>query len=209
MVTDVPIDETRHGRILARLTALAMARVEDLQVRALAAEPTEEAVGLHAACGKAERSVRQTLALELKFVCDHARAAREDERQARDFAQHRQTVRKEAVIRRKEALRLDLERVAWDEFDHDPASYRDFVEEELYAALAEEARLATFLEEPLPAQFDRIQRELGLGQDPAAEEAAPPAQREDASDREPDAADPDVPEAEDLGPSGDPELDSS
>ena len=58
----------RHGRMLARLAALALAAAEDLAARAAQAEEPQLAADLHVALTKVGRCLRQTVMLEAKLA---------------------------------------------------------------------------------------------------------------------------------------------
>lgn len=147
------ISETRQGMILAQLAGLGVSIARDLEQRACAAKTNEEAVSLAGAFHKVARSVRATLALEMKLV-------RDQQVLLRDFAADMARRRKEEVATRRNDVRLTVEEAIWREFPEHEAY--DELRDVLRELLDEETGLSTFLNEPADVQVQRLKGKLGL-----------------------------------------------
>ncbi len=125
MQSAAPADpmEDRHGRILAELAGMGLELARDLRERALAAGTAEEATSLSRAFQSISRGVRQTLALELKV----ARFRHELQREAQaargggaGIAVGAGRDRPEpAVLRRREAVAVEVERLIYCEEENE------------------------------------------------------------------------------------------
>lgn len=164
----------RYGRILGELAELSLTLARNLHARALAAETPAEAEGLALAFQRVSRSVRQTLALELKVERGLRAADREDaDRQA---AEAHAAAEAEAadddepdpeaeeswrVRRRADRVRGALKRLIWDEAEGDEQEYEVLIED-LDHRLSEAARRADFHDLPIEALIRQLKADMGL-----------------------------------------------
>jgi hypothetical protein len=156
------ISETRHGKILAELAQLGLSLAKDLHARALDAESPEDAAKLATAFHRISRGVRQTLALEAKLM-------RDEQAYLRDFAEQLDRRRPERVAQRRRDIHQEVERAIWAEYE-DPETFHE-LKGDLHDVLERESRLATFLDEPLAYQLDRLKALFGCdGRKPAEDE---------------------------------------
>ena len=102
----------RHARLLGRLAELGMALAEDLHARALSADTPQEAETLASGFHKLSRSVRQSLALEVRLRRDAERVRREEVTQA-------ETDAAKPAIRRRAEAKARLDRLIWTEAEYD------------------------------------------------------------------------------------------
>lgn len=158
-----PVDDDRHGRILAELAGMGLEIARDLRERALAAETGEEATRLARAFQAISRGVRQTLALELKV----ARFRRELDREGRTAAQAEAAAREPLVDRRREAIGSRVEQLIYTE--HEGYEFEEAEAERLQWALSDWMEAASaqpdFTAADLDAQILDACRTIGL--DPA------------------------------------------
>jgi hypothetical protein len=146
------ISETRHGKILAELAQLGLSLAKDLHARALDAESAEEAARLATAFHRISRGVRQTLALEAKLM-------RDEQAYLRDFPRQPDPRRQERVALRRRQIHQEVERAIWNEYD-DAETFHG-MKGDLHDVLERESHLATFLDEPLAYQLDRLKALFG------------------------------------------------
>jgi hypothetical protein len=135
----------RQGRVLAELAELGLGLARRLAARAEAAETDAAAEGLALAFHRVSRSVRLTLALEVRLERERLQGARET---CKDTARAAET--------RKEQVRYALGRAipAESESEH----LWDALEERL----DEEALYDAFLEGPVETCIARLRADLGL-----------------------------------------------
>ena len=155
----------RQDRTLAELSELGLELARGLQVWALAAETAGEAQALSLAFHRTSRSVRQTIALEAKLDRDRRGQDRDDRRAAeqRDGAR---------TVRRRQQLRLAVERAIWTEVEGDVAEH---LVDHLDDLLEEDALDDGFLEGPVEAQIARLRADLGLPAEAPTDVTLPPA----------------------------------
>ena len=142
----------RRGRILAELAELGLSLARVAHERALAAETPEATSELALAFHRISRSVRQTLALEAKLERDRAHQDREVRAEA--ARQH-----ENGVARRKNQVRMAVERSVWNEAEGAEA---ERLIDELDDLLEEEALSDSFTADPVEAHIERIRADLGL-----------------------------------------------
>jgi len=142
----------RHARQLARYAELSLSLAEDVHASAIAAEDPDRKARLASGFHKLGRAMRQSIALEAKFVRDRARDLREAQACAAEAGQA-------AVRRRQDQVRSAIERQIYCEIEpHDaPAWLADLTER-----LEEEALYDDFEDESVEAHIDRLSADLGL-----------------------------------------------
>lgn len=135
----------RHARMLARYAELSLELAEDVHASALAAEDPDQKARLVIGFQKLGRAMRQSIALEARFVRERAA----------DAAQQA----KAAVQRRQDQVRAVVERRIFTELDPEdaPAFLADLNER-----LDEEALYDGFDDEDLDDQIERLSADLGL-----------------------------------------------
>lgn len=135
----------RHARMLARYAELSLELAEDVHASALAAEDPDKKARLVIGFQKLGRAMRQSIALEARFVRE----------QAAEAAQQA----KAAVQRRQDKVRAVVERRIFTELDPEdaPAFLADLNER-----LDEEALYDGFDDEDLDDQIERLSADLGL-----------------------------------------------
>jgi hypothetical protein len=154
----------RHAPILAELAEMGLSLARAVHEKALAAETPAELAEMTMAFHRISRSVRQTLALEAKLERDRARLEREVRAEAvRDHGH--------AVLRRRNQVRVAVERLVWTEAEGLEA---ERLIDELDDILEEEVLSDGFLAEPVEAHIERIRADLGLAADAAGRETSPP-----------------------------------
>ena len=138
----------RQGRVLTELSELGLDLARGLKARAEAAQTLDEAQGWALAFHRISRSVRLTLALEVKLERERRLAEREDySRQLR------------VVEARKVRVRAAVSRAVWTETEGEAA---ESLLDELDERLEEEALCEDFAEAPVEAAIARIREDLGL-----------------------------------------------
>jgi hypothetical protein len=143
-----PETAERQGRVLAELAELGLGLARRLAARAEAAQTDAAAEGLALAFHRVSRSVRLTLALEVRLERERLQGVRET---------RKETVR--AAETRKEQVRHALGRAIPTETESDEAERLwDALEERL----DEEALYEAFTEDALEACIARIRESLGL-----------------------------------------------
>ena len=142
----------RHARQLARYAELSLSLAEDVHASAVAATDPDQKARLANGFHKLGRAMRQSIALEAKFVRDRARDQRDANLDAAD-------ARRAAVKRRQDQVRAAVERQIYCEVEpHDaPAWLADLTER-----LEEEALYDDFDDESVEAHIDRLAADLGL-----------------------------------------------
>ncbi len=135
----------RHARMLARYAELSLELAEDVHASALAAEDPDSKARLVVGFQKLGRAMRQSIALEARFVRERAA----------DAAQQA----KAAVQRRQDQVRAVVERRIFTELD--PADAPAFLAD-LNERLDEEALYDGFDDEDLDDQIERLSADLGL-----------------------------------------------
>jgi hypothetical protein len=142
----------RHGRMLARFAELSLTLAEDVHAAAAAAPEPEQKARLAEAFHRLGRALRQSVALEAKLVRDRVRDVHAAEAEAAEG-------RAQAVRRRREQVRAEVERQIYCEVDLGQADtwLADFEER-----LETEALDERFTDEALDDQVARLAAELGL-----------------------------------------------
>lgn len=135
----------RHARMLARYAELSLELAEDVHASALAAEDPDSKARLVIGFQKLGRAMRQSIALEARFVRERAADATQAARAA--------------VQRRQDKVRAVVERRIFTELD--PADAPAFLAD-LNERLDEEALYDGFDEEDLDEQIERLSAALGL-----------------------------------------------
>lgn len=135
----------RHARMLARYAELSLALAEDVHASALATEDPDKKARLVIGFQKLGRAMRQSIALEARFVRERAGEAVQAARVA--------------VQRRQDKVRAVVERRIFTELDPEdaPAFLADLNER-----LDEEALYDGFDDEDLDDQIERLSADLGL-----------------------------------------------
>ena len=163
----------RHGRVLARLTELALSMAEQLHADAATAADASARAETASAFHKIARTIRQTVALDARLQRDLARAGQEARKAA-------EKARQAKVDRGEAQVRASVERELRAEYEAEDA------EEKLdaFEGLITELVLADdFLDLPVEVCIERIRTALGLppqpdqpheGGDPDDVSAAPP-----------------------------------
>ncbi|WP_374574847.1 hypothetical protein [Phenylobacterium sp.] len=147
----------RQGRILGELADMGLEIARDLKDRALKAASREEAEGLALAFHRISRSIRQSLALEVKLAKDRCEAAR-----------LQRIDRDRRTQARKAQVRAAVGRLIWTE--HEPAE-AERLTEDLDGFLAEDALFEAFLRAPLDDLVARLAQDLGLPANDPREDA--------------------------------------
>ena len=150
----VHISETRQGKTLARIALWGEQLAEASALRAQEAETADEFKIYLDGFAKVTRGVRMTLALENRLMRDTARHEREHR------AEH-ELQTKEARARRRQRLYTEIAGEICDAYE--APEFRDDVLADLQEKLEEEVRLASFAEEPLDYQLDRLRCYFDLG----------------------------------------------
>jgi hypothetical protein len=151
----------RRARILGDLAERGHALACKLHDDAMAADEPEARTKLAAAFHQVARTVRQTLALEVRIERDLARA----EREARlDL----QAGRERAVTVRKARVKAAVESLAWTEAEPDEAHR---ILDALDVLLADDSADPAFLDGEIDSYIARLRHDLGLDPD---DEAKPP-----------------------------------
>jgi hypothetical protein len=143
----------RQARVLRRLGELGLSLAEAAHARALAAETSDELAGLTLAFHRISRSVRQTLALELKVERARRDAEREDARGEAERAVARHRLHKDRV-------RAGVQRLIWAETEDEDEA--DELIEDLEGRLGDQAIRDGFEDTPVETLIARIQADLGL-----------------------------------------------
>jgi hypothetical protein len=153
----------RQGRVLAELAELGLSLARGLEAKVQAARTVEEAQGLALAFHRAARSVRLSLALEVRLARELMQGGREARVQLG-----------RAIDRRKEQVRAVVTREVLCESESDEA---ESLLDELEARLDEAALFDDFAAGEVEAQIARIRAGLGLPAAGAVDHpaAAPPA----------------------------------
>jgi hypothetical protein len=142
----------RHARQLARYAELSLSLAEDVHAAAVAAEDPDQKARLASGFHKLGRAMRQSIALEAKFVRDRAQDQRAAETAAAD-------ARRAAVQRRQDQVRADLERQIYCEVEpRDAAAWLA----DLTERLEEEALYDDFDDETVEVHIARLAADLGL-----------------------------------------------
>jgi hypothetical protein len=163
-MTTGPTLADRQAPVLAELAEMGLSLARAVHGKALAAETPAELAELTMAFHRISRSVRQTLALEAKLERERLRLEREARAEAmRD--------RGPAVLRRRNQVRLAVERLVWTEAEGLEA---ERLIDELDDILEEEVLSDDFLAEPVEAHIERIRADLGLAANHAGIDPAPP-----------------------------------
>lgn len=142
----------RHGRMLARYAELSLSMAEDVHAAAVASEDPDQKARLATGFQRLGRALRQSLALEARFVRDRARDARDVQSDAADAT-------RAAVRRRQEQVRAAVERQIYCEIEpcDAPAWLADLSER-----LEEEALYDAFDDETVEDHIARLSADLGL-----------------------------------------------
>lgn len=142
----------RHGRMLARYAELSLSLAEDVHAAAVAAEDPDQKARLANGFHKLGRAMRQSIALEARFVRDRDRDQRAASLDAADAA-------RVAVARRQDQVRAAVERQIYCEVEpcDAPAWLADLNER-----LEEEALYDGTDHEPVEAHIARLAADLGL-----------------------------------------------
>ena len=164
---DVAEIAERQGRILAELSELGMTLARDLHADATAAETPEQRAELSLAFQRTARSVRQTLALELRLVRDLRRCQQEERA---DVVREQE----QRVARRRKQAQAAVERAIWTEYDWDE---QDDLIDTLKSLLDEDQLADGFADGPLESYVLRLRADLGIRsrRDREAQAAAPAA----------------------------------
>jgi len=142
----------RHARQLARYAELSLSLAEDVHASALAAEDPDQKARLANGFHKLGRAMRQSIALEARFVRDRVRDQRAADLDAAETA-------RAAVKRRQDQVRADLERRIYCEIEpHDAPAWLADLEERL----EEEALYDGFDDETVETHIERLAADLGL-----------------------------------------------
>jgi hypothetical protein len=149
----------RHAAVLAELTEVGLAAMRDIQACLLAAADAKAKADLALALQRTQRSVRQTLALELRLKREAKQQAREDRQDAARQTEKRLSVRKAQV-------KACVEKLIWTEYEGKEA---EALVEELDACLDEDALFDGFLETSIETHITRLSDELGLQSSPSPE----------------------------------------
>lgn len=146
----------RHGRMLARFAELSLSLAEDVHAAAVAAEDPEQKARLANGFHKLGRAMRQSIALEARFVRDRARDQRAAQTDAVEDA-------RAAVRRRQDQVRAIVERRIYCEVEpcEAPVWLADLNER-----LEEEALYDGFDDETVEAHVARLAADLGLTGEP-------------------------------------------
>jgi hypothetical protein len=147
----------RQGRVLAELAELGLSLARGLEAKVQAAQTVEEAQGLALAFHRAARSVRLSLALEVRLARELMQGGREARVQLG-----------RAVDRRKEQVRAVVTREVMTESESDEA---ESLLDELEERLDEAALFDDFAAGEVEAQIARIRAGLGLPAQGAADDA--------------------------------------
>jgi hypothetical protein len=150
----------RHGRVLGELADLGLAAARSLSGKIEAAETREEAEAMALAFHRVARSVRLTVALEMRLTRERHAAAKE----------HR-GIAARAVEARKAQVQAAVTRAVYDERD---SAETDRLLEELDDLLYEETLYESFADGPVEACIARIRRGLGLPPEAPANDPRPP-----------------------------------
>ena len=169
MSDDVAEMAERHGRLLGRIAEMASSLAEALHADAMAAETPEARATSATAFHRMARSLRQTLAIEMRLLRERKALTREDAAEV----QRREDVRASA---RKAQVRAGVVRLIWSEREKDDA---EELEREVDERLGEQALLDDdFANAPIAVLVARLATELGLIPPDAPEahldDAAPP-----------------------------------
>ena len=160
MPDDLPVMAERHGRLLGLVAELSASLAQQLHADAMAAETPEARVKAAGAFHKAARSVRQTLAVEMRLLRERRQLAREE----RDQAEHARRLRSHD---RRTYVHAAVTRLIWNKHEKPEA---EEIEAELDERIDERAVLDDdFLTAPVEVIIARVAAELGLA--PAALEA--------------------------------------
>ena len=142
----------RHARQLARYAELSLSLAEDVHAGALAADDPDKKARLANSFHKLGRAMRQSIALEARFVRDRNRDQREARTDAAEAA-------RAAVRLRQDQVRAALERQIYCEVEPGdaPAWLADLTER-----LEEEALYDEFDDESVEDHIARLAADLGL-----------------------------------------------
>ena len=142
----------RHGRMLARYAELSLSLAEEVHAAALAAQDPDQKARLANGFHKLGRAMRQSIALEARFVRDRAADQRTAQADAAEAA-------RAAVRRRQDQVRAVVERQIYCEVEpHDAPAWLADLDERL----EEEALYDGFDEERVEAHIARLSANLGL-----------------------------------------------
>ena len=144
--------------MLSELEEIGLALAQALKAKACAASSLEEAQALALAFHRVSRSVRLSVALELRL-----------ERDARAHAAEDRRLNLRAADTRKAQVRKAIAREAYAEYEPDDA---EALLDELDDRLEEEVLYETFPQGAIEACLSRIRKDLGLP-DPPANDAEP------------------------------------
>jgi len=142
----------RHGRMLARYAELALSMAEDVHAAAAAAQDPDQKARLAEGFHKLGRAMRQSMALEARFVRDQARDRRAAQIDAAEAG-------RAAVRRRQDQVRAVVERQIYCEIEPNDASVWLA---DLNERLEEEALYDGFDDESLEDHIARLSADLGL-----------------------------------------------
>ncbi|WP_331537219.1 hypothetical protein [Phenylobacterium sp.] len=142
----------RHGRVLAEFAELGLTLGRELAAKAAAAQTTEAAEALALAFHRISRSVRLTIALEMRLT-----------RERQDVAKTHRVLAARAVETRKTQVQAAVTRAVYDERESDEA---DRLLDELDDLLSEETLYEEFAHGPVEACIARIRKGLGLSPAP-------------------------------------------
>jgi hypothetical protein len=161
-MSDVSEKAARQDRLLAEFSELSLVVARELSARVVAVGDAGEAATLAKAFHSVGRSLRQTIALEMKVERDRKHLEREDAGEVARQGELR-------VRRRKARLRSAVQRLVWTEHEGDEA---EVLIDHLDDLLAEDALDDAFANEDFDAQVARLRDDLGLAM--AAVDVEPP-----------------------------------
>lgn len=137
---------------LAELLELGMAAARECQAKLMAAEDARALADCALALGRASRSVRQTIALQVKVGRARRTQGREDAADGRREAEAR-------ASRRKAQAKATVERLIWTEAEGGEA---ERLIDHLDDLVSEDALYDGFADGPVEAYIARICADLGL-----------------------------------------------
>ena len=161
LFVDTTPDQQRRIEVLSQLEEIGLALALSLKAKAEAASTLEEAQALALAFHRVSRSVRLSVALELRL-----------ERDVRDHAAEDRRLNLRAADTRKAQVRKAIAREAYAEYEPDDA---EALLDELEDRLEEEALYETFPQGAIEACLSRIRKDLGLPDPPANDQGQHPA----------------------------------
>jgi hypothetical protein len=166
-MTDATEKAARQDRILAEFSELSLVVARELSARVVAVGDAGEAATLAKAFHSVGRSLRQTIALEMKVERDRKHLEREDAAEVARQGELR-------VRRRKARVRSAVQRLVWTEHEGDEA---EVLIDHLDDLLAEDALDDAFPDEDFDAQVARLRDDLGLAAAAAGLDVPEPAAR--------------------------------